>query len=587
MEPDYVKWTKESLVKRIEKLEAELKRQQYHIASTGSPAPLSASEAATLARGGPKGHRNKKNAKPLDPSRYSTRYVALKLAYLGKNYNGFEYQPSGSTATIEEELWKALVKSCLIFPNKPDEVDFVPYEYSKCGRTDQGVSAFGQVIAIRLRSSRPLPKEKPVEEDNGATAASEVPVEGEEVAPEASKQEWDPIADEIKYCRTLNRLLPPDIKVLAWAPAIPDTFSARFSCRERQYRYYFTQPAFAPTQSSLEAGPSRPGVMKDGWLDIEAMREGAKLFEGLHDFRNFCKIDPKKQINVYDRRVFECDIVEVEDVVTALPYLNHPEMKPANFPDGVYPKVYYFHVRGSAFLWHQIRHMIAIIFNIGQGLEKPSVISDLLNPETYPCKPNYLMADEVPLVLWDCIFPELSGEAAAAQTAVDAMMMEDAHFAKAVVNTNLQDSIDWVYANDPGTSNGLVEQLWVNWREKKIDELLASRLLDCLSVKLAPGAQISRDPRQSLKLTRKGAVSQKIFEGGNFGRMMGDYVPVVNRPARPSVNEINDKYAQSQGFATGEEMTRNKFWRSALRDAKKAKAAADAEKSPSNVAADS
>ena len=40
---------------------------------------------------------------------------------------------------------------------------------------------------------------------------------------------------EIDYCGMLNRVLPPDIRALAWAPVTED-FSARFSCSDRTYR---------------------------------------------------------------------------------------------------------------------------------------------------------------------------------------------------------------------------------------------------------------------------------------------------------------------------------------------------------------
>lgn len=40
---------------------------------------------------------------------------------------------------------------------------------------------------------------------------------------------------EINYCEMLNRVLPPDIRALAWAPVSED-FSARFSCSDRTYR---------------------------------------------------------------------------------------------------------------------------------------------------------------------------------------------------------------------------------------------------------------------------------------------------------------------------------------------------------------
>ena len=46
------------------------------------------------------------------------------------------------------------------------------------------------------------------------------------------------VEDELDYPKLLNRVLPPDIRVLAWCPA-PPNFSARFDCKQRTYKYYF------------------------------------------------------------------------------------------------------------------------------------------------------------------------------------------------------------------------------------------------------------------------------------------------------------------------------------------------------------
>jgi len=46
--------------------------------------------------------------------------------------------------------------------------------------------------------------------------------------------------------------------------------------------------------------------------------------------------------------------------------------------------------------------MTAILFLIGQKLESPEIITQLLNPELHPCKPAYEMASELPLLLYDC-----------------------------------------------------------------------------------------------------------------------------------------------------------------------------------------
>ena len=63
-------------------------------------------------------------------------------------------------------------------------------------------------------------------------------------------------------------------------------------------------------------------------------------------------------------------------------------------------------ITGQAFLWHQIRCIVAILFLIGQGLEKPGIISELLDVDRHPRKPQYTMAAEFPLVLFDCAYED-------------------------------------------------------------------------------------------------------------------------------------------------------------------------------------
>ena len=522
----------------------------------------------------------------------------MKLAYLGKRYNGFEYHSGQNTPlpTIEEELWKALNKARLIFPKDtnplyPGDVNWEGTEYSKCGRTDKGVSAFGQVIGIRVRSNRPLGKRR--EREDGAVhqnGEKEVEKNQEEIyaifstenargeafntlprqngiemaapplAPSRGKVEdmdseelsmddtdyrnslnFDPVADEIQYCSLLNRLLPPDIRILAWCPSPPIDFSARFSCKERRYRYFFTQPAFPPTPHHLEARlPSmKSGKIKDGWLDIEAMRQAASLFVGLHDFRNFCKVDPGKQISNFERRIFHADIEGVEDSTASLAFVNGPDFLPSSLGGGLNgnPKVYSFTLHGSAFLWHQVRHMVAILFLVGQGLENPSIVSELLDVKQNPRRPTYEMATDIPLVLWDCIFPQ-----------------ED--------DSERKDALQWVYVGDGPSSGqdkygsaGVIDDLWKVWRERKIDEMIAGTLIDVVANQ---GSKVSELDAGNGK---KGTKSQKVFDGGDTPRLQGTYVPVMKKPLMESVEVINEKYAVRKGFENAEDMKLQGFRR--------------------------
>lgn len=449
-------------------------------------------------------------------------------------------------------------KAKLIFPvgtTAPGEINWEGCEYSKCGRTDKGVSAFGQVIGVRVRSNKPFAMKRSASQtenpeapsaENGATAEevstleiSSIPREHVEDGIELDEEfpEFDPVVDEIQYATLLNRLLPPDIRILAWCPFPPEEFSARFSCRERQYRYFFTQPAFTPTPTNLE-DPSfkSSSSMKDGWLDIAAMRHAAKQFEGLHDFRNFCKVDPGKQITNFERRIFFADIEEVTDTTGALAFVNSPEFLPNN-PSGDAPKVYTFTLHGSAFLWHQVRHMVAILFLVGQGLEPSDLISQLLDVDRNPCRPVYEMASDTPLVLWNCVFPD-----------------DD--------DPDRKDILQWHYVGSgPGLGEtkygtpGLVEDLWKVWRERKIDEVLAASLLEVVSKQ--------GDAVKDLTASRwrRSGKSQKVFDGGDKPLLKGSYLQVMKKPRMESVTVQNERYAVRKGFESSADMKEQGFRR--------------------------
>ncbi|KAI0998957.1 hypothetical protein K3495_g9238 [Podosphaera aphanis] len=558
---DYTSWSREKLIAYV----SDLKQKQ----------------SATK-------KKERRPPRPFDPSKYSTRLVAFKLAYLGKNYNGFEFHANNPTPrpTIEEELWKAFNKAKLIFPSKGQAIgDWEGCEYSKCGRTDKGVSAFGQVIGLRVRSNRPLGKRKKTQKAQGIERGESgelvtddlmsniqtnqtVGSNSFDTTPRESAVElaampllcsptrsrikivdedpdnsfehdlnFDPIADEIPYASILNRLLPHDIRILAWCPAPPLDFSARFSCSERQYRYFFTQPCFPPIPHGIDPLYTPSSTTKDGYLDIDSMRTAAKLYEGLHDFRNLCKVDPSKQLENFERRIFHADIEEVPDVTSTLKFFNSPDFKPLGYVDG-FPKVYAFTLHGSAFLWHQVRHMVAILFLVGQGLEEPSIVTKLMDVTQNPRRPTYEMAAETPLVLWDCVF---------------------AH----KIDSERKEALQWIYVGDtPGTAHmkygvpagGLMDDLWRIWRERKIDEVLAAGLLGLV---FAQGEEV-----KSLKARQNNrGKSQRVFDGGDAPRLHGKYTQVMRKPVMDTVDVINERYAIRKGFENAADLKEQGFRR--------------------------
>ena len=116
----------------------------------------------------------------------STR-IALKLAYTGDRYHGFQIQPN--VCTVEYEVFSSLKKSGIVN-------DIREARYSRAARTDRGVHAAGQVIAF----------------DTGTGFGDSL-------------------------TRIINSNLPDDI--WAWAHAeVPDDFDPRRDAIRREYRYF-------------------------------------------------------------------------------------------------------------------------------------------------------------------------------------------------------------------------------------------------------------------------------------------------------------------------------------------------------------
>ncbi|WWD16979.1 tRNA pseudouridine(38-40) synthase [Kwoniella shandongensis] len=330
----------------------------------------------------------KRNEKPFHFPSHPTRHIALLVAYHGWPYSGLALQPPLSpdapiVQTVESELLVALEKTRLIEGGKGWE----GCGYSRCGRTDRGVSGEGQVVNLWVRSARrpgdgganldgeggwkeaeePVPpKPKPTEEED-AEGEGEGEGEGE---PSTKMTQAKPTPVEYPYPKLLNSVLPHSIRILAWSP-LSRPFDSRFSCTHRHYRYAF----------HLRPTPTSPP------LDLDLMRDGASRLIGEYDHRNFCKLDGSKQIENHKRTVLKA-------------YFE---------PSPEFPDMIIFNLIGTAFLWHQVRHIIAMLFLIGSKLETPNIVSDLLDVEKYPSKPNYMMGHPLPLTLHHCGYPDEAG----------------------------------------------------------------------------------------------------------------------------------------------------------------------------------
>ena len=323
---------------------------------------------------------------------YRTRHIALRVYYEGKQYNGLA-QTVGmeSDNSVERQIFAALQKTHLIQSRES-------CGYSRCGRTDKGVSAAGQVIAMRLKSAIPLsaswdaegtnvlddqqlpknssdkvsvwvpPKIKTKKKNNKKAKLNPSSSDTTTPADTSTAPRQQREIAEYAYDKILNSVLPNDIRILGWCP-VSDNFSARFSASSRTYRYFFVRRH----------------------LDLEAMRQGLESLVGTHDFRNFCKLNVVEVSN-YVRKIHSAELIECDDE--------------NNGGNGKH-RLCYFQIHGQAFLWHQIRCIVEIMFMIGKGLEPPNVVTELLNVKKYPGKPSYAPASEFPLVLHDCGFEKM------------------------------------------------------------------------------------------------------------------------------------------------------------------------------------
>ena len=326
-----------------------------------------------------------------------TRHVALQFFYDGASYSGLAQNIGDEKDnSVERKLFDALVKARLVVSRDSSG-------YSRCGRTDRGVSACAQVVALNLKSSFSataswnddgtsllenndlpknehesrkvwiIPRSSKLKKEKKATPTT-ITTSTEHFSREVRVQKE---MKEYSYSRILNNILPPTIRILGWTP-VTEQFSARFSATVRTYRYFF--------------------CMRQ--MHMESIRTCLSLLVGKHDFRNFCKMDIEKVYN-FERVIRSAELIK--QASSPPPSSSSSSSK----DDGIGEEVWYLQITGQAFLWHQIRCIAEVVFMIGRGEELPSIISELLDVNKNPGKPSYGLADERSLVLQGCDYANL------------------------------------------------------------------------------------------------------------------------------------------------------------------------------------
>ena len=207
--------------------------------------------------------------------------ILLKIQYDGRDFYGWQKQEG--KRTVQGELETALCKLL------GEEV-----EIFGSGRTDRGVHALDQSAHFDMNKKIPI-KNLPL---------------------------------------ALNNLLPNDISVKK-ARSVKSDFHARFDIVSKTYLYRVYN---AKQKNALVL--NRAGYVNYD-LDINKMREVAKLLEGKHNFKGFCSTNTN--VKSFDREIYSIDI-----------------KKKGNF--------FEFRLTGNGFLYNMVRIIVGSLIDVGRGL---------------------------------------------------------------------------------------------------------------------------------------------------------------------------------------------------------------------------
>ena len=226
------------------------------------------------------------------------RYICALVTYDGTDYHGFQYQVG--VPTIQETLETALDA----FTERASRI-------VGAGRTDAGVHANGQVIAVTVR--------------------------------------WQHGLEDLR--RAWNVRLPPSVAVRR-VRSVPVGFHPRISALCRTYRYtvqhYVREGWMAvPRRSPLT---DRYSVFETRRLDLDAMRQAADELVGRHDFATFGQ-PPQGESTV--RTVYQAEWQAVKESLSSLdPYPGERLV---------------FTITANGFLRQMVRNLVGSLLAVGRG----------------------------------------------------------------------------------------------------------------------------------------------------------------------------------------------------------------------------
>lgn len=257
------------------------------------------------------------------------RQVAGLVAYDGTDFCGFQVQQQQPTVqgALEEALVQVTGSFCRI---------------TAAGRTDTGVHARGQVIAVNVPWQHSLL---------------------------ALRQAW-------------NHYLPASIVVRCLAEA-PAGFHPRFSATKRTYRYTLWVPQTDGNGDRRFPLLDRFALVLPRQPDVDAMNRAAGLLTGTHDFATF------GQAPQGDNTIRRVDLLFWERVDETLPRLDP-------FPLGRLVLT----ITANAFLRRMVRNLVGSLLAVGWGEWQPEDMTVALLAKDRsrsgpPVPPNGLVLEQV------------------------------------------------------------------------------------------------------------------------------------------------------------------------------------------------
>lgn len=233
-------------------------------------------------------------------------YYLIKIQFLGYRFHGWQKQPNVKTIHL-------MIDRTLKFILKDKK-----FKTLGAGRTDAMVSAQEAAFELFLQHS---------------------------------------IEDLDEFLELFNHNLPQDIRALS-INEVDKEFNIIQHSKVKEYLYLFSKGQ----KNHPFCAPILTTILDD--LDIELMKEGAKLFQGFHNFKPYCFRTTEN--GVYNRAVLTCELIE-NKIYTA-----------NFFPD----KTYMLRVRGKGFGRNQIRLMMGVLIKLGRGEVTLKYIEDSLKPES-------------------------------------------------------------------------------------------------------------------------------------------------------------------------------------------------------------